>query len=325
MNTKKNSYYALAHLFGMFLCIFCLTMLMLIRGLPPIVNYGFFALTVVQATGLFWYLLANRTPKYRFLSLLLFLIRISTFCLIGAAVYLYLTMASQFHNILKPDASGNISTLDMEAVENAENCYVFQTDNLYILFPQYQRIAAVFDNCPSMNDDSLTYFATSAFFKKEEFQFHHENVVGDHAQDGIFYEGAKEDGLSAFTFYDGQAHFVFDNPDEAIKLTAENGGDGFEQFMTIWDGKAMSIRMGKLRCFRMLAELNGRVCLIESTAPMKYDEYIKSVVDLGVKKAIYLDMGGKSSYSKYRNNDGNPVNLFGKPGEFVHSWIAFYK
>ena len=86
MNTKKNSYYALAHLFGMLLCIFCLTMLLLIRGVPPSVNCGFLALTAVQVTGLFWYLLANRTPENRFLRLLLFLIRISTFCLIGESI-----------------------------------------------------------------------------------------------------------------------------------------------------------------------------------------------------------------------------------------------
>ncbi len=325
MKTKKNAYYALAHLFGMLLCIFCLTMILLIRGLPSIINYGFYALTAVQAMGLFWYLLENRAPANRFLRLLLFLIRISAFCTIAVAIYLYLTMASQFHAVLKPDASGDISVLDMEAVEQAENCYVFQTDDLYILFPKYKKIAAVFDNCPSMEDDNLTYFATSAFFRKEEFSFRHENVVGAHAQDGIYNEGADEDNLSAFTFYDGQANFVLDNPDAAVKLAAEHGGDGFEQFMTVWDGKAMDFRIGKLRCFRTLAELNGKVCIIESVTPMYYDDFIRSVVDIGVKKAVYLDMGGKSSYSKYRNNDGKSVNLFGKPGEFVHSWIAFYK
>ena len=176
-----------------------------------------------------------------------------------------------------------------------------------------------------MKDPDLTLFATSAFFRSYELADRHENVVGAHTSDGIYYDGAAEKNLSAFTFYDGEAHFSFEDPDEAIRTAAEHNGDGFEQFMAIWDGEKTRDILQKRRCYRIMAELNGRICLIESTAIMQYADFIKEVQALGVKQAIYLDMGAHSSYSQYRNNNGEVINLFGKPGEFVHSWVAFYK
>lgn len=130
--------------------------------------------------------------------------------------------------------------------------------------------------------------------------------------------------MSAFTFYNNEAHFVLDNPDAAVKSAAENGGSGFEQFMAVYDGKDQKIKVGKLRCYRVLAELNGRVCMIESTVPVYYEDFIRSLLDIGVEKAVYLDMGAKSSYSQYRDNEGKAINLFGPlPGAYIHSWVVF--
>ena len=326
MSNSKNVRHALIHLAGMIICIFCLTMSMLIKGLPPFANVGVCIMAAVQGAGLFWYLSEDSAPRNRFLRLLLFLIRLSVLAALGLTAYLCVILSSEFHRDIKPDAVGHISELDMEAVENAENCYVFKSGNLYIFFPQYQKVASVFaEDYPSMKDERITYYATSAFFSRVDNHFSHDVVVGAHAQDGVYYEGTEEDNLSAFTFYDGEAHFVLDDPDAAIRLAAENGGDGFEQFMAVWDGKDEGIRLGKLRCFRVLSEINGRVCVIEGAVPTSYSSFIQSVIDLGVEKAIYLDMGGKSTYSKYQNNKGEAITLFSVPLPINHQWVVFYK
>ena len=326
MSKSKNVRSALIHLTGMIICIFCLTMSMLIKGLPPFANVGVCIMAAVQGAGLFWYLSEDSAPQNRFLRLLLFLIRLSVLAALGLTAYLCVILSSEFHRDIKPDAVGHISELDMEAVENAENCYVFKSGNLYIFFPQYQKVASVFaEDYPSMKDERITYYATSAFFSRFDNHFSHDVVVGAHAQDGVYYEGAEEDNLSAFTFYNGEAHFVLDDPDAAIRLAAENGGDGFEQFMAVWDGKDEGIRLGKLRCFRVLSEINGRVCVIEGAVPTSYSTFVQSVIDLGVEKAIYLDMGAKSTYSKYRNNEGEAITLFSVPLPINHQWVVFYK
>lgn len=322
---KRNEKTVVMYLIGLLLCIFCMTMLMLIQGFAKVVYLAIWMLTALQAAGLIWYLHEEKTPKNKLLRLILKLNRLTCLATVFAAVYLFLTMAAQFHTVLVPDAEGDISKFDMNAVENAENCYVFQTGDLYILFPQYKEIRFAYDECPSMKDENLTMFATSAFFHTYELKSHHENVVGAHTYGGVYYDGAAEKNLSAFTFYDGEAHFTLDNPDEAIRTAAEHGGDGFEQFMAIWNGEKTRDILSKRRCWRIMAELNGRICIIESRIIMEYPEFINEVLKLGVKTAIYLDMGAHSSYSKYRNNDGKVINLFGKRGEFAHTWVAFYK
>ena len=325
MTMKRNEKLVIMYLIGLLLCIFCMTMLLLIQGFSKVVYLAIGMLTVTQVSGLIWYLHEDRTPKNKLLCTLLKLNRITSLVTVFAAIYLYLTMAAQFHAVLKPDAEGDIATLDMEAVEEAENCYVFQTDDLYVLFPRYREIRFAFDDCPDMKDPDLTLFVTSAFFHTYELKGRHENVVGAHASGGVMYEGAAEKGLSAFTFYDGEAHFTFEDPDEAIRTAAEHGGEGFEQFMAVWDGNKTRDILSKRRCYRVMAELNGRVCVIESRAVMGYADFIRAVQALGVQKALYLDMGAHSSYSQYRDNSGKIINLFGKRGEFVHSWVAFYK
>lgn len=318
---------ALWYLITIFCGAYGLIIAYLVKGLPEIFVFGDFAITAVCIVGLIYYLHRKKTvvePIIRFGRIIVFLISLGTIvCLIG----FYVQTVGQFHKEIQTDAVGDISTLDMKAVEKAENSYVFQTENLYVIFPQYRKVNFEFGDRPSMNKDSnLTYFATSAFFRNAEIEFRHENIVGDHAHDGSYYKGALEEGLSAFTFYNNEAHFVLNDADDAVKLAADNGGSGFEQFMAIYDGKDEKIQAGKFRCYRLLAELNGRLCMIESITPIDYEVFIQSALDLGVKNALFLDMGAKCSHSQYRNNKGKAINLFSaKPGSFVHSWIVFEK
>lgn len=317
---------ALWYLIMLFCGVYGLIIAYLAKGLPMTLVLGDFAITLVCVGGLIYYLhrkTDTEKPIVRFGRLVMFLISLGA---IVALIGFFFQTTAQFHKELKADAAGDISALDMEEVEKAENCYVFQTGKLYVLFPRYRTIDFVFGDRPSMKEEDLTYFATATFFQKFELDFHHENIVGDHARDGVYYDGAPEENLSAFTFYDNEAHFVLDDPDAAVKTAAENGGSGFQQFMSVYDGKDQKVRVGKLRCYRVLAELNGRVCMIESNVPVYYEEFARSLLDIGVKDAMYLDMGGKSSYSQYRNNEGKAINLFGPlPGAYIHGWVAFRK
>lgn len=219
---KKNEKKAIIYLFGLLMCVFCMTMLILIQGFSNIVYLAIGLLTASQAVGLIWYLHEEKAPENKLLRLLLSLNNLACVATVVATVYLYLTMTAQFHTVLKPDAGGDIASLDMYAVENAENCYVFQTDDLYIIFPQYKEIRFAYEKCPSMKDSNLTLFATSSFFRSYKLKSSHDNVVGAHASNGVYYDGADEKNLSAFTFYDGEAHFTLENPDEAIRTSAKH-------------------------------------------------------------------------------------------------------
>ena len=318
---------ALWYLIMLFCGAYGIIIAYLIKGLPEIFVLGDFIITVICIIGLIYYLHRKKTvvkPAFRVIRVISFIISIGAIiCLIG----FFLQTSAQFHKEIHVDASGDISTLDMEEVKEAENSYVFKTDNLYIIFPQYKKVDFAYKDLPSMKENSnLTYFASAAFFRNYDLDFRHESLVGDHAKNGEYFKGAPEVGLSAFTFYNNEPHFVLENPDDAIKLAAEKGGSGFEQFMSVYDYKDQNIQAEKFRNYRVLSKINDRVCMIESVNPTYYEEFIQSLLDIGVKDALYLDMGAKSSYSQYRDNNGNSVNLFGPlPGLFIHSWVVFEK
>ena len=333
--------WSIIHIIGALLCLSWILVYQQKKGMPRQVYIAFCAILILHISGFLWHSFGAHFPADRVPNALLFLDIFSMLCLAGAGMFFYWSIDNLSHKVLKSDAAGDISELDMNAVESAKNCYVFQYGKLYILFPQYNEIKFVFQKCPSMKNKRLTFFSTAtycrefklgyflsaALFGKANPRYHQVSVVGCHAQDGVLYKGAEWEGedICAFTFYDGQAHFVRENADDAVKLAAENGGDGFESITIIWDGKLLDTTIKKERCFRVLAELNGRICIMESSAAMIYEDFIQSLLDAGVQKAIYLDMGAKSSYSQYRNNQNRVINLFSRFGIYFSGWIAFYK
>ena len=46
---------------------------------------------------------------------------------------------------------------------------------------------------------------------------------------------------------------------------------------------------------------------------------------LGVKNAIYCDMGYGWNYSWYRQDNGKVKELFSTPGKYTTNWLTFYK
>ena len=78
--------------------------------------------------------------------------------------------------------------------------------------------------------------------------------------------------------------------------------------------------------YRVLAKYNDKLCIIQSATPVVYQNFVERLVKLGVKDAIYLDMGGWS-YSWYRNNDDQPIELFpqGVSTKYQTNWLVFRK
>lgn len=324
---KKNEKRAVWFLLTSLLCVFVLTMLLLIQGVSKLYYAAGGGLLCLQLFGLFRSMTKEtekESPRMKTIGRLNLILSLSVFFFAAAT---YLMMIPQFHLPLKADAEGDIAKLDMAKVQSAENSYVFKTDNdLYLIFPAYTSVQYAFDERPSMADSSITFYCASAFYEQNEIGFRHANVTGDHVHDGILYDGSKNFSGGAFTYFDREAHFTRDNPQQALSDAASHGGEGFMQFMPIIDGQLYPLILGKQRCYRVLAELNGRLCIVEASKPIYYNDFIQKVLNLGVTNAAYLDMGGKSTYSEYRNEKGNAVKLFGGlPNPVIHSWVVFRK
>ena len=73
----------------------------------------------------------------------------------------------------------------------------------------------------------------------------------------------------------------------------------------------------------MLALLNDRACIIDSRTQMHYSEFIQALENLGIRDALYCDMGSGWNYSWYRNAEGKAVDIIGTPWPFSHNWLVF--
>lgn len=75
----------------------------------------------------------------------------------------------------------------------------------------------------------------------------------------------------------------------------------------------------------MLTILNGKVCIIDSRTLMHFGEFVQALKELGVRDAIYCDMGSGWNYSWYRSANGRPQTIIGMPWPFSHNWLTFRK
>jgi len=320
-NTRK----AVGYLFSSFLYVSALTMLYLLDDGTRSLNIGMTVLTIGQIAGLMFYIENDKPVTNRFLIVILKLNRLVSYCSVFALVFIMMVMTTQYHNKMKSDAKGDISEIDMSAVESADGTYVYETDDFYIFFPNFSKMELVFDNRPSKSESDIIFCAGALFHQERTLEFSHMNLVGDHTTGGEYFDGYEHEDMSAFTYCDGEMTFSFDNADEEIRKAYEKKGVGFEQFMIIKDGAPATFTFSRYRCFRVLTTINGRLCIIDNKKQMFLEDFRSALIDLGIKDAMYMDMGSGWNYSWIRNTSGKIRNMFNIPVPYSQNWIVFRK
>ena len=330
MNNKmstanENTRNAIRYLLSSFVYVAALTMLYLIDDGTRSLNYLMTVLAIGQILGLVFYIEYDKPVTNKTLKLILKLNSLMSYVSIVALLFIAMVMSTQYHNKMKADAYGDISEIDMDAVVAADGTYIYETDDFYIYFPNFETIELVFDNRPSKKEEDIIFCAGALFHQERTLDFSHMNLVGDHTCNGEYYEGYDHDELSAFTYCDGEANFSFDNADDEIRKACDKNGVGFEQFMIIKDGKPATFKFTRYRCFRTLTMINGRLCIIDNKKQMFLEDFRNAVIDLGVKDAVYMDMGSGWNYSWIRNTEGKIRNMFNVPVPYSQNWIVFRK
>lgn len=320
---NANTRNAIGYLISSFIYVAALTMLYLIDDGTRSLNYLMTVLTILQVLGLIFYIENEKPVSNKILRFLLKCNRLMSYVSVVALLFIAMVMTTQYHNEMKSDAYGDISDIDMDAVAAADGTYIYETDNFYIFFPNYKTIELAFDERPSKNEDDIIFCAGALFHQERTLDFSHMNLVGDHTCNGEYFEGYDHDEMSAFTYCDGEIEFSFDNADDAIKKACEKGGVGFEQFMLIKDGKPARFKFSRYRCFRTMTVINGRLCIIDNKKQMFLEDFRNEVIKLGVKDAIYMDMGSGWNYSWIRGTDGDVENMFNIPVPYSQNWIVF--
>lgn len=208
-----------------------------------------------------------------------------------------------------------------------KNITVTETDQLYILYPNHTDVRFVTRKRPSRSDKDILLCAGATFRRSYEPGFSYKNIAAVHVENGILREGYTYKGLGAFTWYDNTYHFAqCEEAADELARAAEKGGCGFQQHLIISDGKIIRIPMRKYikkrRCYRVLADIDGRLCVIDARKRMSFPDFAQAVLSAGVRNAIYLDTGNWI-YAWYRDNSDKARTLIGLPWPLSDNWIVF--
>ena len=141
----------------------------------------------------------------------------------------------------------------------------------------------------------------------------------------VYYKGYRcRPNTGAFVWYGGKWKFLLDDYEAELKLAADFGGMGFAQNIIIHDGKVHPLFRSNTFQYRALCELDSRICIIQSDTPVTYRNYVDMQNALGVRHAIYLDMGGWN-HSWYRVQAQEDVTYMRKnPHSAYTNWLTFY-
>lgn len=325
MNRKKHI--TVWYLFATMLSIFNICTIQIFDGF----NWPFYAVTVnavISLIGLIFHVHIDeqkqKHPAMIIARILLLLNSLSVFLMIGLSMFI---LSSQYHNRLIPDGKiDSPSEIEQLLSESGKDVLLLETDDLYIYYVNYNNLSFVAGNRPSQDEQDNLMCVAAAFQGTYQLGFSHDNIVGWHAYDGQLERGKPQDDLGAFTCVDGVVRiWDTDEAEGAVLNAAAEGGMGFQQFIVLYDGKHGGHNSDEFRCYRVLAIINGRACIIDSRTQMHYDDFIRALQNMGVQYALYCDMGSGWNYSWYRGVDGKPVDIIGIPWPFSHNWLVFRK
>ncbi len=285
--------------------------------------YSYSALALTQIFALVIFLMGDGVIKNGLLKILYRLCCVASLAVIPAFLFIFLGLISQYH--VDINEAVVVSDADSDLLLPSEETIIYKTDTFYVFFPKYSKVDLEYGKRPKKSDKSITWCSGAAFQHDIQLGFSDENIEGYHASKGVYSDSKYvKDGYGAVVFYDGDFRFEFDNPEDAIKEAADHGGSGFMQYRIMRDGKLVNdFTMPRVRSYRVLAELNGNLCVIDSIEMMHFSEFIEKLEELNVTNALYMDMGAGWNYSWYRKNSGKVKTLFGLKVPWSHNWVVF--
>lgn len=202
-----------------------------------------------------------------------------------------------------------------------------ETVGLKLYFPHYSKIDLVCGKMPLKSNDSVIMVCAAAYTHEYLTNFSHSNIEGYHVSSGKLYPGCKpEAARGGFVFYNGAPKFIYNDWFDELKKASHNGGCGFAQDMMIHDGEIVDHARSKASIgeFRALCLVDGRIAIVDTKGRQSFELFITRLMKLGVKEAIYLDMGGWK-HSWYRDAQGNAIDIYPNPYKYATNWITFYK
>lgn len=156
----------------------------------------------------------------------------------------------------------------------------------------------------------------------------HGNIAGDHVSGGKRFRGYPCTANSgAFVYYKKHWKFLYKEYSHELDSASLYSGMGFGQEMIIHDGvlRQTERKDNDFNTFRALCELDGQLCVVESSTKTSFGHFKELLMNAGIAEAINTDMGDSWNYSWYRISPRDSAI-------FIHSsfhpaatnWLVFY-
>lgn len=248
-------------------------------------------------------------------------------------VAVFMTACSGRPQSSVPDSSQSGAPPIQEETKKTNKPYVEIEDkgDLTVYYPNFTRIDLATGTMPSQSENDVIFCCAASFTGQLLEEFKHSNIAGNHVSGGTYYKGYKagtNNGVFTWSRKSGPKFFNYshDNSVQVLQKAAEEGGMGFGQSMLFCNGDRFKgcFKPGSRNRYRALCELDGRICVIDCARILSFKEFLDGLEDLGVKNALYCDMGTGWNYSWYRKDDGTVQELFPVKGQFTTNWIVFY-
>lgn len=204
-------------------------------------------------------------------------------------------------------------------------------DSLTVYYPRFTRIDFITRQIPSKSEKDVIFVCAASFTGELLDEFKHSNIAGHHVSSGNFYPGYKcgpYNGVFTWSAKSGWHFYNFShkNSEPPLRAAAAEGGMGFCQSLLFHNGKRFKgcIKPERRNRYRALCEIGGKLCVVDCARSLPFGHFMDGLAQLGVRNAVYCDMGRGWNYSWYRKDDGSVKELFPTPGEYTTNWVTFY-
>lgn len=219
----------------------------------------------------------------------------------------------------------------MPASGQSEIVTVVDNDSLTVYYPHFSRIDLVTERMPGKDEKDVIFVCAASFTGERLDEFKHSNIAGHHVSSGDFHHGYKcgpYNGVFTWSAKSGWHFFNYShkNSEPPLKKVAAEGGMGFCQSLLFHEGKRFKgcIKPERVNRYRALCEIGGKLCIVDCSRKLTFGHFMDGLEKLGVRNAVYCDMGRGWNYSWYRRDDGSVKELFTTPGQYTTNWVAFY-
>ena len=194
---------------------------------------------------------------------------------------------------------------------------------------------------PNIDDPNICLCVEAAFTGVKKDSFSAANVAGDYICAGRLRHGYRCEANTGLLYSDSKNVIIAptDSLDTLSRRAQATGGSLFQQMLLVYNGKDVyhdnPIFKNNRNIYRAIcvfdddaAKDNGvkrpkGFSIIQCRYPVTMDTFMSALLRIGIRHALYLDMGMGWNYGWFRANAGEPARLlFAVRSIYQTNWLV---